>query len=317
MTGIVLIIFILLAAVTVFIAYALTIHTLRSSKAMDGIKGMAQRLTQMKNSGIRKARGSFSHMNTRDKIQLKYIDRSGIKRYLPFFNPWILVILCVVIFIIAFKPVYLSVRFIPSAVLISLLFSMLPFFILDLMSRYNSARIRRSLAEFISVLNRWCAVKEDIFYAFEKSLESGLKEPLATFVRDMVIQVKTGISPPDALDMLRLKVGSVQFADFITNIRHSVKNRGDIRRLLTNMEDQFYRMEEEYNRRRISTLRDRITIYILMFAVLFICYGFLKINPDVEAFYLETFKGRLLITLFLMLYGLGFYISLGIWKYKH
>ncbi len=64
------------------------------------------------------------------------------------------------------------------------------------------------------------------------------------------------------------------------------------------MEDQFYRMEEEYNRRRISTLRDRITIYILMFAVLFICYGFLKINPDVEAFYLETFKGRLLITLF-------------------
>ncbi len=310
-------IFILLAAVTVYIAYILTACTLSRGKVINKIEGMAQRLTKMTHRSAGKARGSLSHMNVRDRIQMKYIDRSGIKRHLPFFNPWILTLLCAVIFILVFKPVYISVRFIPSAVLISLLFSMMPFFILDLMSRYNSARIRRSLAEFISVLNRWCAVKEDIFYAFEKSMESGLKEPLATFVRDMVIQVKTGISPPDALDMLRLKVGSVQFADFIANIRHSVKNRGDIRRLLTNMEDQFYRMEEEYNRRRISTLRDRITIYILMFAVLFICYGFLKINPDVEAFYLETFKGRLLITLFLMLYGLGFYISLGIWKYEH
>jgi Flp pilus assembly protein TadB len=263
------------------------------------------------------AKGETVGMTLFDKLQLKYIDRSGVARYVPFLNGSTLSVLCMVVMALAFRPVFRIVNYLPSAIVISALFSTIPVFLLDIMARYNSAKIRRSLAEFVSVLNRWCAVKDDIFYAFEKSLESGLKDPLATHIRDMVIQVRRGIKPEDALDILRMKVNNPQFGDFIINIKQNVKHRGDTKKLLSNMEEQFYRMEEEYNRRKISTLRDRVIIYILMFAVLFICYGFIRINPDVETFYFETVGGRLLLTMFCVLYGIGFYISLGISSYEH
>ena len=38
--------------------------------------------------------------------------------------------------------------------------------------------------------------------------------------------------------------------------------------MLTNLENQFYRIDEEYNRRKISTYGDRVVIYGVMLAVL-------------------------------------------------
>jgi Flp pilus assembly protein TadB len=252
-----------------------------------------------------------------EKVELYYIDKSNIRLYLPFMNFYSLVVVLLLIFILIFEPVYRVLYFVPSTLVVCLLFSMIPVFILDLMGRRNSEVIRRKLAEFISVLNRWCAVKEDIIYAFEKSIDSGIGEPLKTYIRDMVIQVNMGIDPLEALDILYLKVDNVQFRDFIINIKQNIKHRGDIRCLLTNLEDQFYKIEEEYNRRKISTYKDRLVIYFAMFAVLFTGYYFLKLNPRVEVFYLGTLEGKMLLTLFCVLYASGLYLSFRITRFKH
>lgn len=256
-------------------------------------------------------------MNMVEKIEFFFIDRSNIRHYIPFMNFYTLIILCLSIFAAAFGPVYQALLFIPSAVIISGLFSLLPIFILDLMCRYNSERIRRKLAEFISVLNRWCAVKEDIFFAFEKSIDSNIGITLKTFIRDMVIQVEHGIEPLDALEILKMKVDNVQFKDFIINIKQNIKHRGDLRSLLTNLENQFYKIEEEFNRRKISTYKDRILTYFVMFAVLFTGYWFLKLNPHVEEFYMCTFGGKALLGFFSILYACGFCLSLRISSFKY
>ena len=153
-------------------------------------------------------------------------------------------------------------------------------------------------------------MKEDIFYAFEKCIDSGIGEPLNTFIRDMVIQVNRGISPMDALSILQMKVDNYQFRDFIINIKQNVKHRGDIKKLLDNLEVQFYKIEEEYNRRKISTYRDRLTIYFIMFLVLLTGYLFLKINPEVESFYLGNFSREAAYYNFCILYVLGFILHL-------
>lgn len=256
-------------------------------------------------------------MNYADRIELFLIDKSNIRHYLPFMNFGILILVMVSIFVVLIKPLYDILRFLPSVLVISFLFSLIPVLLLDLMARYNAEIIRRRLAEFISVLNRWCSVKEDIFYAFEKSIDSGIGEPLKTFIRDMVIQVRRGIEPVDALEMLWLKVDNLQFRDFIINIKQSIKHRGDIVRLLGNLEGQFYKIEEEYNRRRITTYKDRMLVYFVMFAVLFIAYYFIKSNPQIEYFYLFSVQGKALLTLFSILYAVGFYLSTGIMKFKH
>jgi len=252
-----------------------------------------------------------------EKIELYLIDKSNIRRYIPFVNFYTLLICCFIISIISYQTIYKLLLFAPSTIILSVLISLIPIFILDLMGRYNSEKVRRKLAEFISVLNRWCSVKEDIFYAFEKCIDSDIGEPLNTFIRDMVIQVNRGIPPMDALSILQIKVDNFQFKDFIINIKQNVKHRGDIKKLLDNLEEQFYKIEEEYNRRKISTYKDRLTIYFIMFLVLFTGYLFLKVNPEVEGFYLGTFQGKMLITIFSLLYALGFYLTLGISRFSY
>ncbi len=256
-------------------------------------------------------------MNVIEKVELLLIARANIKKYIPFMNFYILILISTIIFTVVFNPVQHILRFMPSTIVICFLVSMTPLFILDLMGRYNSEKIRKKLAGFISILSRWCAVKEDIFYAFDKSINSGLGEPLNTFIKETVIQVNRGIQPSEALNILQMKVDNAQFKDFILNIKKSIEHRGDIIKLLTNLENQFYKIEEEYNRRKISTYKDRVSIYLIMFGVLITAYFFIKLNPDVEAFYLETLKGKLLLTLFSMLYVVGFTITTGISKFNY
>ncbi|HHW49113.1 MAG TPA: hypothetical protein GXX14_10945 [Clostridiaceae bacterium] len=256
-------------------------------------------------------------MSLPEKIELYLIDKSNIRHYLPFFNFYFLCFIIVSIFVLTFGYVFKILLFVPSAAAVCFLFSLIPVFILDIMGRYNSEKIRRKLADFISVLNRWCAVKEDIFYAFEKSVESGIGEPLRTFIKDMVIQVNCGIEPLEALDILQMKVDNAQFKDFLINIKQNIKHRGDIRKLLSNLEGQFYKIEEEYNRRKISTYKDRLLIYFIMFSVLFIGYFFLKSTPKIEDFYLNTLAGKSLLMVFCFLYACGFYMTLKITSFKH
>lgn len=240
-----------------------------------------------------------------ERIELYLIDKSNIRHFLPFMNFYALALLCFTIFASAFWIVYNILFFVPSALIISLMFALIPVFILDIMGRYNSEKIRGKLAEFISVLNRWCAIKEDIFYAFEKSIDSNIGMPLKVFVRDMVIQVDRGINPMEAIEILMLKVGDPQFRDFIANIKQNIRHRGDTQRLLANLENQFYKIDEEYNRRRISTYKDRLLTYIVMFLVIFVGYFFIRTNPAVREFYLNTLEGKSYLMLFCMLYACG------------
>lgn len=158
---------------------------------------------------------SVSRMSLPERMELLFIDKSNIRRYIPFMNLYTLGALVALIFFTALRFVYRIMSFMPPSIVISMIFALLPLFALDLLARYNSEVIRRRLAEFISVLNRWCSVREDIFYAFEKSVDSGIGEPLRTFIRDMVIQVNRGIEPVEALDMLQMKVDNLQFRDFV------------------------------------------------------------------------------------------------------
>ncbi|NMA34290.1 MAG: hypothetical protein GX940_07045 [Clostridiaceae bacterium] len=255
-------------------------------------------------------------LNLLERIELHYIEKSNIRHYIPFMNIYILVLLVLLIFVSVYRYAYGILRFVPSAAVISGILAMTPLFLLELLARYNAETVRKKLSEYISVLSRWCSVKENIMYAFEKSLDSNIGEPLQSFIRDMVIQVNRGMDPCEALDMLQMKVDDAQFSDFILNIKLSIRHRGDIKKLLANLENQFYKIDEEYNRRRISTYRDRVVIYAIMFAVLPISYFFISMSPKVGSFYLETLNGKLLLTVFTVMYAFGFYLAAGITRFK-
>ena len=314
--------FILNSILLTLAAVSLSLQIIKSVDARKSIKESINNLSDnYHEKGLhreirRYIRSDYAEVSMIEKIELNLIDKSNIKTYIPFASFYLLLACCITIFIISFQAIYKTTLFMPSTMILSSLISLTPVFILDIMAKYNSEKVRKKLAGFISVLNRWCAVREDIFYAFEKSIDSGIGEPLKTYVRDMIVQVNRGVEPLESLSMLQMKVDNLQFRDFIINIKQNVKHRGEIRKLLSNLEEQFYKIEEEYNRRKISTYKDRITIYFIIVMVLVVGYTFLKINPQVEQFYLSTYQGKMLLTTFCFLYALGFYLTLGISKFN-
>jgi Flp pilus assembly protein TadB len=308
---------VLLLAANVFLAAAIA----RNSRIRAELRKIIN-MAGMRNDGAglafedRKNNGVISRLNLFRRFELQYIVKSNIRHYIPFMNVYTLLFIVAAIFVAVYRPVSRLLEFFPSAAAISGMISAVPLFALDILSRYNSETIRKKMSDYISVLNRWCSVKEDIMYAFEKSLGSGVGEPLETFVRDMLIQVNSGMDASEALDILQLTVGNPHFDDFILNIKQNLKHRGDIVKLLSNLESQFYKIDEEYERRKISTYKDRMLIYFIMLGVLVTAYFFMRLSPQVSGFYLRTVTGKLLLTVFSIMYMLGFYLAAGITRFR-
>lgn len=255
-------------------------------------------------------------MSLIDKVELFLIDKSNIRRFIPFMNFYFLLFISLLSFIISYIFIYGFLRFFFSSLLIAAVFFFIPAIILEIMGFYNSDYTRRKLAYFISILVQWIDVKEDIVFAFEKSIMA-VGEPLRSYIRDMTIQVKRGMETQDALDLLEKKIGNPQFTDFILNIKQSIKYRGDLKLLLKNMEDQFYKLETEFNRRKITTFWDRIYNVIAMILVIVVAYLLIRSNPKALNYYTNTAAGKGYITLFAILYSLSFYNLIGTGRFKH
>ena len=309
---------ILLVCLDIFIAVSVA-RNINFKNKVKSLYELSERGYQTRKLSVLKADSLNNEKGLKffEKLELLFIEKSNIRHYIPFLNIHILIAVIILIFLSVYGPVSRVLNFFPSSVVISGIISMVPLFTLDILARYNSETVRKRLSEYISVLNRWCSVKEDIMYAFEKSLESNIGEPLQTFIRDMVIQVNRGMDASNALDMLQMKVDNPQFRDFIVNIKLSLRHRGDIIKLLTNLENQFYRIDEEYNRRRISTYKDRLLIYIIMIGVLATARLFINSSPQIEDFYLRSAEGKLLLTVFSGMYAIGVYLTAGITRFKY
>lgn len=253
-----------------------------------------------------------------ERIEINLIHRTNVNkrfRYIQI-NAYILLTIMSIIFVFSIKPIYRMVNWLPTAVVISTIISMVPVVILEIIGRINSQKTAQQLAGFITILNRWCSVKEDIFYAFERSIES-LDDPLKTYIAEMVIQIKSGIDPEIALDILQIKVNNEQFTEFIINIKQNIKSRGDTKKLLTNMESQFYKMKNEMDRRKISTLTDRVVIYIIMGLVFVIAAVILRYSPEGREYYLYTEQGKILLAIFSLVYAAGVYLTMKITQFRY
>lgn len=255
-------------------------------------------------------------MSLIDKVELFLIDKSNIRRFIPFMNFYVLLFISLLVFVISYIFIYRFLKFSISSFIISGIFFFIPFIILEIMGSYNSDYTRRKLGYLISILRQWIDVKEDIIYAFEKSISS-IGEPLRRYIRDMTVQVRRGMDPQDALDLLQMKIGNPQFTDFILNIKQNIRYRGDLKVLLCNMEGQFYKLEQEFNKRKISTFWDKIYIVMAMIFVIIIAFMLIRSNPKALNFYTNTTPGKLYLTLFAALYAAGFYMMTTISRFKH
>jgi Flp pilus assembly protein TadB len=157
----------------------------------------------------------------------------------------------------------------------------------------------------VSLLCRWCQVREELLYAFEKCLETGLDEPVRSALREMTVRVRSGLSIEQALALMQDAVDHEHFHDLVAALRFNFRYRGDLPALLEQMEWQFNKIEEEYDRRRLSNARDRLlTVGILAAVPLFLLIRLCG-SAECRAIFLDEAVGRILLVSGLLCYGLA------------
>ena len=251
------------------------------------------------------------------ECHIRYIDQTRLKKYIPWMTVPIGMIFLALFFIFCFILVYIKSQSIGLGLALSGVGFFCPIIILDTMRQYNYQKTRSDLIHFISLLGQWYVVTDDIMKSFEKVSEQRLSEPLATYIDDFVVQVYSGLDTTKAFELLDRKVGSDFFNTFVINMDQAMKNRGDVGIMLKNLEDEAYRLQEEFNRRKISTVHDKIIIYCTMLLVLIVGYHFLVLNTVTETFYFHTILGRSLVLVFCVLYIVGFFVALGLSKLEY
>ncbi|MBN2897712.1 MAG: type II secretion system F family protein [Clostridia bacterium] len=251
------------------------------------------------------------------KLHIRYIEQTQLKKYLPFITISRGMVMLLIFFIFCFVMVYLKSESIGLGMALSLVASFCPLIILDTLRQYNYQKTRGELIHFLSLLGQWYIVTDDIMKSFEKVSEQRLSEPLASYIDDFVVQVYSGLDTTTAFELLDRKVESDFFSTFVVNMDQALKNRGDVGIMLRNLEDEAYQLQEEFNRRKIGTVHDKIVIYCTMLLVLLIGYHFLVLNAVTENFYFHTLLGRGLVLVFCVLYVVGFFIALGLSKLEY
>lgn len=162
--------------------------------------------------------------------------------------------------------------------------------------------MRQQTLQLASLLSRWCQVREDLIFAFEKSLETGLEDPMRQAVSDLLIRVRGGMPHDQALDLMQSSINHEHFQDLITAIRFNFRHRGDLPALLEQIEIQLNRIEEEFQRRRLSNARDSgLTIAILLAVPALFAIRLLT-SEELRLIFFDSMIGQVLLLVGLLSY---------------
>lgn len=250
-------------------------------------------------------------------FNIRYIEQTTLRKYMPWITVQRSFMVLGAIFSVCLLLIYIKSKSIWLGLALASVMVFCPLVILDTLRQYNYQKTRGELIHFLSLLSQWYMVTEDIIKSFEKISEQSLTEPMATYVNDFVIQIHSGLEITDALELLGQKIESDFFNTIVVNIDQAIQNRGDVGIMLSNLEDECYRLQEEFNRRKISTVHDKMVIYCTMILVLLVGYHFLVLNSVTETFYFHTPLGQALVLAFSVLYVIGFFITLGLSRLEY
>lgn len=169
-------------------------------------------------------------------------------------------------------------------------------------------RQRLETLQLTSLLSRWCQVRENLLYAFERCLDSPLSSPLKQAIRDLLTRIRGGMPPDDALALLAQYSSAEHFQDLIFALRFNFRHRGNLPALMELLEVQQNKLEEAYHDRQISNQSDlRIVLSLLCFIPLLFGWRLLS-NREIQSLLLEPGPG-----LALSIAGVCCYLAALLW----
>lgn len=253
--------------------------------------------------------------NIIEKLDLLYIERSNIKKIIPFINIYTLLIFEAIIFILFFNLIFNIFYSIIVAMSLSILIALIPFLLLDAYGKYNSEKIRKMMSDFLTILRDWVEVRNDLLYAFNKSIQNNLQEPLNTYLKECVVQIEQGVDTSIALDLLSYKVNNNYFYRVTLNLKQTLKSKGNLLILLSKLQDEALKLEDEYSRRKLKSYFDRLYLNGFIVGIIFVFYYSLFLNEALREIYIQTAAGRVILNMSSIMLSIGLFLSLKTTKF--
>lgn len=255
-------------------------------------------------------------VNFIEELELNILYRSGIKKIFPFMSLNIFLIFILFVAVVSFVLFYAWIKLVIPSLILSGVISVAPIIILNIMEQRKNDLVSKELARFISIISRWSIIKDDIFYCFEKAIDQ-VSDPIKSYISDFLMNVKYTGNISYAFDILLIQSKNELYRNFIINIRQAEQSKGDLPVLLDYLEEEVYKIEAENSRRKSVTLKDRTIIYFTMVCVLLIGVFIFKFNINIRTFYMSSIMGRYLLTVYLILFFLGIYVTSKITSFNY
>lgn len=240
-----------------------------------------------------------------EAIDLRLIERSNIRSYIPILNVYVLLILITAIFLVLLGPVYSLFNSWKTTFVVSLFISLIPAVLLDSLTVYNASKTRKITANFLSLLLSWLEVKNDLIFAFERVADD-IEAPLRFYLIDSVAQLKSGIDAEQVFDILSYKINTEHFYTITKNFKSVFKNGGDVIGLVKVLEDEAYMIDNEFETRVTDTFTTRMLLNLLLLGASFFLVGALLLDPTLKELYTTTEGGKNIMFFATIIFVAGF-----------
>lgn len=211
-------------------------------------------------------------------------------------------VMCFTVYIVCSYIFYKFLGEIVPGIILAVLPSILPYVVNDIISRFREDRETRQITFFLLTMAKWSGVKNDLIYCLKKADETKLRNPMGKMIKTTLGRIYSGMDSVTALALLEDEVYGEELRYLVKNIKFSAEKGGNLQKLFKGMEEQYFKIDEELFKRRISTLRDRMTVYMTIFVVIAMGILFIGKNPAVRQFYIGTSQGNMLLALFILLF---------------
>lgn len=241
----------------------------------------------------------FKNVNLRQKI-------IGYGRRLPKINiKTKAVILAFIVFIGSFILINTLFRNIIFSTALSLLPAFAVYAVMDVVGRMQGQREKSQITSLLTSMAKWSSVRNDIVYCLGKTIETGIENPAGTLIAKAMGRINGGMDIIMAIRHMESECKSEDMKYMFRNIRFAAEKGGNLRKLFTSMEKQFFMMDEEFFRRKISTSRDRTAVYATVLMVIASAVWFLAKNPTAGEFYINTGFGNSLLLIFSIVFSVA------------
>lgn len=229
--------------------------------------------------------------------------RSGIRRYLPWFNMGYLIFAMAAVF----ATTYLYFRKLgPAGLLYSAIAVFVVLILLLLMAALNKNAVRKMYLNFLNVYSGFILVEQNEMAALERTSDY-VEEPLKSVLKRWTTLYKTSQrSLDECLDGILDEITDTEFRKFLKFTKVNMKYGGDYQKALDKLKEQGEKLQSISAMKTSGAVLGTATILFMIFCTIFLILNATK-DPQVM-YYLATFDGQVLLATNALAIGFAIYM---------